>query len=315
MRAVRCEQGRIGVADVPAPSGSDASEGVRVRVRSAGICGSDLTMLPLGYLQHTVGHEFAGLLDDGTPVAVQPTTPCGNCALCRAGDYQLCSTCIESTLGVYRDGGMADEAWVDRAGLVPLPTRLAVSDACLVEPLAVALHGLSKAGLAGGWRVAVVGAGSVGLLTAAAALARGCEVAILGRHAAQLRAAEAIGVAREPAGLYDLVVDAAGSETSVARAVELARPGGALLLLGWDWERIVLPGAALAAKELVVRATMTYGHQSAVRDVDAAAALLAQHPEIPAAVISHRFPLDEASRAFEVAADRQAGAIKVVLEP
>ena len=312
MRAVRCEQDRICVAEVPAPSGS---EGVRVRVKSAGICGSDLTMLPLGYLQHTVGHEFAGLLDDGTPVAVQPTTPCGSCALCRAGDYQLCRTCIDSTLGVYRDGGMADEAWVDRAGLVLLPAGLAVADACLVEPLAVALHGLGKAGLAGGQRVAVVGAGSIGLLAAAASRACGCEVAVVARYPAQLRAAEALGVGSEPTGLYDLVVDAAGSVSAVTRAVELARPGGALLLLGWNWERIVLPGVALAEKELVVRATMTYGHQSAVRDVDAAAALLARHPEIPAAVISHRFPLDEASRAFEIAAGRQAGAIKVVLEP
>jgi len=78
---------------------------------------------------------------------------------------------------------------------------------------------------------------------------------------------------------------------------------------------VVLPGAAVAAKELAVRATMTYSHESALRDVDAAAALLAERPEVPAALISHRFPLDEAPRAFEVARDRRAGAIKVVLEP
>ena len=272
-------------------------------------------MLELGYLQHTVGHEFAGLLDDGTPVAVQPTTPCGRCELCRAGDYQLCRTCMDSTLGVYRDGGMADVAIVDSAGLVPLPASLPLSDACLVEPLAVALHGLGRAGLEGGQRVGIVGAGSIGLLAAAAARSRGCAVDVAGRHDAQLRAAELLGVGREPSGGYDLVVDAAGNEGSIARAVELARPGGALLLLGWDWERIVLPGVALAEKELVVRATMTYGHQSGARDVDAAAALLARTPEIAPAVISHRFPLDEAPRAFAVATDRKGGAIKVVLEP
>ncbi len=311
MRAVRSAGKSIEVIDVPAPVG----DGVRVRVRSAGICGSDLTMLELGYLQHTIGHEFAGLTDDGTPVAVQPTTPCGACELCRAGEYQLCHTCIDTTLGVYRDGGMADEVIVDPVCLVPLPVTIPVGDACLVEPLAVAIHGIGKSGLQGGQRVAVVGAGSVGLLAAAVARSRGCSVDVVARHDAQLRAAEALGAGSSPDGSYDLVIDAAGNEGALARAVELARPGGSLLLLGWDWERIVLPGTALAEKELSVRATMTYGHQGAVRDVDAAAALLARSPEIAAALISHRFPLDEAAHAFKVAADRKGGAIKVVLEP
>ena len=311
MRAVRSSGESVELAQVSAPAG----DGVRVRVRSAGICGSDLIMLQRGYLRHTIGHEFAGLLDDGTSVAVQPIIPCGECALCRAGDYQLCRACLDTTYGVYRDGGMADEVRVPDECLVPLEASLDVRNACLVEPLAVAIHGLEKAGLADGARVAVVGAGSIGLLAAAAARSRGCSVEIVARHAAQLRAAEVLGVGRSPAGSVDLAIDAAGTEGAIARAVELCRPGAGLLLLGWDWERIVLPGVAVAEKELVVRATMTYGHQSALRDVDAAAALLAEHPEIPEAVISHRFPLDEAAHAFDVARDRKAGAIKVVLEP
>lgn len=311
MRAVRSTGQSVRVIEVPAPTG----DGMRVRVKSAGICGSDLTMLERGYLQHTIGHEFAGLLDDDTAVAIQPTTPCGSCEFCRSGEYQLCRDCIGSTLGVYRDGGMADEVIVDSACLVQLPVSLRVDDACLVEPLAVAIHGLEKTGLVGGERVAVVGAGSIGLLAAAAARSRGCEVDVAARHDAQLWAAEMLDVGRSPAGSYDLVIDAAGTDSAVVRAVELARPGGSLLLLGWDWERIVLPGTAVAEKELVVRATMTYGHQSAVRDVDAAAALLAQQPRIPEAVVSHRFPLGEAARGFAVARDRKGGAIKVVLEP
>ena len=311
MRAVKSSDRKIQVIEVPAPAG----EGLRVRVRSAGICGSDLLMLSRGLLAHTIGHEFAGLLDDDTPVAVQPTTPCGACELCRAGSYQLCEACVGSTLGVYRDGGMADEVRVAPECIVPLADGVRAEDACLVEPLAVAIHGLEKVGAQPGQRVAIVGAGSVGLAAAAAARFRGCQVDVVARHDAQHRAAEVLGAGREPHGVYDLAIDAAGNEGAIARAVELARPGGGLLLLGWDWERVVLPGAAVAAKELAVRATMTYSHESALRDVDAAAALLAERPEVPAALISHRFPLDEAPRAFEVARDRRAGAIKVVLEP
>jgi len=312
MRAVRTDSGRVRVFDVPEPE----NEGVRVRVRAAGICGSDLTMLDKGFLQpgNTIGHEFAGLLDDDTPVAVQPLEPCA-CELCRRGDYQLCPACLGGAFGIGRDGGMADEIRVPQTCLVPLTPSLRVADASLVEPLAVCVHGFEKVGLAGGARVAVVGAGSVGLLAAAVARHRGCEVDIVARHEAQHRAAEVLRIGREPSGEYDLVVDAAGSESAVARAIELCRPGADLLLLAWDWERIVLPGVATAAKELVIRATMTYGHTSAARDIDAAASVLTAHPEIADAVITHRFPLDEAPRAFEVARDRKAGAIKVVLEP
>ena len=103
------------------------------------------------------------------------------------------------------------------------------------------------------------------------------------------------------------MVDAAGSESSVRRCVELARPAADLVLLGWDWQRIVFPGVAIASKELVIRATMTYGCQAGGRDVDLAAELLAGSPEIAKAVVTHRFPLDEAPRAFEVAQDRRGG--------
>jgi threonine dehydrogenase-like Zn-dependent dehydrogenase len=317
MRAVRSDGSGVQIVDVPAQRAEAGNDRVRVRVRAAGICGSDLLMLEKSFLRPdvTIGHEFAGVLDDGREVAVQPTTPCGNCEFCARGAYQLCPSCIGSTLGVSRAGGMADEVWVDPVCIVPLAASLPVGDACLVEPLAVAVHGIERSGLVSGQRVAVVGGGTVGLLAAAVARARGCAVDLVARHAAQWRAAETLQVGREPSGLYDLVIDAAGSESAVARAVELARPEATLLMLGWDWQRVVLPGYAIAAKELVIRATVTYGHQSATRDVDAAAALLAAAPEIAQALITHRMPLDAAVHAFAVARDRAGGAIKVVLEP
>ena len=86
MRAVRCEEGRISLVEVPLAEG----EGVRVRVRSAGICGSDLHMLDAGFpLSHTLGHEIAGVLRDGRAVAVEPIRGCATCDFCRAGAYNL----------------------------------------------------------------------------------------------------------------------------------------------------------------------------------------------------------------------------------
>ena len=178
---------------------------------------------------------------------------------------------------------MADEVRVEPECIVALADGVRAEDACLVEPLAVAIHGLEKTGVQAGQRIAIVGAGSLGLAAAAAARFRGGEVDVVARHDAQHRAAEVLGAGREAHGSYDLAIDAAGNEAAISRAVELARPGAGLLLLGWDWERVVLPGAAIAAKELAVRAPMTYSHESALRDVDAAAALLAERPEVPEA--------------------------------
>lgn len=87
MRAVYFKDGEVELREVPEPFG----EGVRVRVRSVAICGSDLHMLELkSPLNCVVGHEVAGVLDDGTPVAVEPSMPCWECASCQAGDYNLC---------------------------------------------------------------------------------------------------------------------------------------------------------------------------------------------------------------------------------
>ena len=311
MRAVRFGSTGVEVVEISAPSG----EGVRVRIRSAGICGSDLHMLEHGYHPPvTLGHELAGELADGTPVAIEPLTPCGSCELCVAGEYNLCRSAPAMIVGIMRDGGMADELLVPPRCLVPLPAGVSPSDACLVEPLAVCLHGFRKVGLHGGQRVAVVGAGSIGLLAVAAASAAGAEVGIVARHPAQSAAAERLG-ARPVDGEYDVVVECAGTASALETSCELAKPGAQVLLLSSYWEGLSFPGFMVMLKELRIQPSSMYGRHAAGRDVDGAAALLAGAPEIPRTVITHRLPLDAASEAFRIARDRQAGAIKVVLEP
>jgi threonine dehydrogenase-like Zn-dependent dehydrogenase len=298
--------------ELPPPVG----DGVRVRVRGAGICGSDLHMLAGGFVRDVVlGHEIAGMTDDGTPVAVEPLSPCGACAACGRGDYNLCERGPRMIHGVGRDGGMADEMRVPARALVRLPAGIALGDACLVEPLAVVLHGLRRARLSGGERVAVVGGGAIGLCAVAAARAAAAEVALEARHDAQLAAGERLGAEAKASGSYDLVVDAAGTESSFARAAELTRPGGRISLVGSYWTPVAFPGFAICMKEVDVLPASLYGRAGAMRDIDAAAALLAATPELPRAVISHRFPLEAAAEAFATAADRRGGAIKVVLEP
>lgn len=312
MRAVRCVGDGVAVVDVPEPAG----DGVRVRVASAGICGSDLHLVGGPFpIAATLGHEVAGWLPDGRAVAIEPLAPCGHCAACVAGDYNLCERGPAIVMGSFLDGGMAEVICVPERCIVPLARGVAARDACLIEPLAVAVHGLRRARLEPGERVLVVGAGPIGLCTAAVALDRGAQVVIEARHDAQRAAAERIGTRHDDDGAFDLVVDAAGTAGSLARCVERARAGGRMLLVATYWEGMELPGIALCMKELRIVPASMYSAEGEVRDIDLAAKLLARRPELGEALITHRFPLDAAIEAFATARDRRSGAIKVVLEP
>ena len=312
MRAVRNTAEGVAVVDVAAPEvGPDH---VVVHVTSSGICGSDLHMLEWGPRPLTFGHEFAGTLDDGSLVAVQPGLPCGACDTCLAGNPHLCRTFFEKFHGVTIDGGLADTVAVDPRCLVPLPPGVDAAEAGLVEPLAVAVHALNQIALEPGQRVLVIGGGTIGLASAAAAMPRGVQVDLSARHPAQQRAAEIVGAGREVGVDYDVVIEAAGSQGALDEAVDRVRPAGTILVVGTYWSPVTLPGAILQKEARLVPATV-YGEHAGEREFAAAAGLLGTIPAVADAMISHRFGLDDAPEAFRVAADRAAGAIKVVVTP
>jgi threonine dehydrogenase-like Zn-dependent dehydrogenase len=313
MRAVRVHGGQVEVDEVPATDG----DGVRIRVRSAGICGSDLHLIEAGVVEAaavTLGHEVAGITDDGTAVAIEPLAPCGTCGPCVDGEYNLCRTGGAMLFGIGRDGGMADEMWVPARALVPLPAGIDVSDASLVEPLAVVVHSFRRAGVHPGRRVAVIGGGTIGLCAVAVGRALGCEVGLSARHDHQRAAGERLG-ASEVIGEYDVVIEAAGSESALASAVQLAKPSAQVVIPGIYWGPVALPGLAMCLKQVSLCPTTLYGRHAGGRDVDNAAALLATTPALAPTLVTHRFPLDAAVEAFDAAASRSAGAIKVILEP
>ncbi len=135
MHAVRCSTHGIETRELEpdSPSLYGPDDGVRVRMRSASICQTDVNLSRMGALPFTMGHEFAGLLDDGTPVGVEPLAPCGQCVYCRRNDYHFCEKGYSMVLGIGRNGGMADEVVVPIRSIVPLPTGLEVGSACLIE--------------------------------------------------------------------------------------------------------------------------------------------------------------------------------------
>jgi threonine dehydrogenase-like Zn-dependent dehydrogenase len=312
MRGVCNTERGIEVLDVPDP---DPADGVRVAIRSAGICGSDLHMIGFGPIPFPLGHELGGVLDDGTVVAIDPNDPCGTCDQCVAGHGNRCRSMAQRARGTGTAGGMADAIVVDESALVPCPPELGASDACLVEPVGVAVHGLRIAKVASGDRVAVIGAGSIGLCTVAAARPIAGEVALVARHEHQRAAGQRLGATTSVDGEYDVVVECAGTDDALAKAAEICRPGGTVLFLSTHWTPVTVPGIPALMKELGFRWGITYGTHDGRRELDDAAVILAADPTIAGELITHRFSLDDAAEAFRVAADRASGSIKVVLEP
>lgn len=288
-------------------------DGVLVQLAAASICGSDLGLLAYGQLDFVIGHELSGLVD-GRPVAIEPTLTCGACEQCRAGQTQRC-TGRNRLMGYFSDGGMADAFRCPAAALVELPGDLAVADACLVEPLAVALHATRRTTLEPGMRVGVVGAGSIGLGLTATLVDRGLIPLVEARHPHQRAAVERLGGRVATIVDADVVFQATSSADGVARSVEVVRPGGVVVVLGVFHGLAPIPGMPLLIKEVVVTGSTTYGQCDGRHETAEAAALLVRRPEIAQALITHRFDLADISQAFATAIDRRSGAIKVALHP
>jgi threonine dehydrogenase-like Zn-dependent dehydrogenase len=206
MRAVRGHEGKPMVVDVDDAPG----RGELISMQVVGICASDLNYLALGTTR-ILGHELAGVRADGTPVAVEGLFGCGVCEFCLEGRNNLCHQATKMALGIMQDGGMVEQFRVPAHKLIELPAGLDVARASLAEPASVAWHGARIGGAKPGKRVAVVGGGSIGQLAAAAAQTQGAdEVGLEARYPHQHEIRERFGVA-EPEGLYDVVVEAAGS--------------------------------------------------------------------------------------------------------
>ena len=201
------------------------------------------------------------------------------------------------------------------ARLVPLPAGFDVRDASIVEPAAVSWHALRLADTGPGKRVAVVGAGALGLLAVAGARRLGEEVGLEARHPYQKEAGERLGARVDPDGLYDVVVEAAGTQASLARCGELVAPGGTIVVLGVHFGPVQLDWMPLFHREARLIPSLGYCAHDDGREMEDAVAMLADEPDIARTLITHRFPIGDATEAFRVASERASGAVRVVIEP
>jgi 2-desacetyl-2-hydroxyethyl bacteriochlorophyllide A dehydrogenase len=331
--ALRAEPGGR-VAVVPLDPVEPRAGEVRVAVARCGICGSDLHWflgrMPLPDV--CPGHEMSGIVDSlgpgvtawrtGDRVTIEPVTRCGRCDRCRRGDYHLCKSV--ALCGVMLPGGMASHVMVPDYCLHRLPEIVDDTVGALAEPLAVAVHALRLARAGADSSVLVLGAGTIGLMTVAAARHLGVDhIAITARYPHQRQAAERIGCDEElspesprPTRRPTIVVETVGGHApTVADAVQAVDAGGTVVIAGLFEDTPRFDPLVMMLKEVRMVASMVYNASGPVSDFATAIDILAARAADLRTLVTHEFPLSDAQRAFETAATKSSGAIKVLLAP
>jgi L-iditol 2-dehydrogenase len=318
-----------------APRQEPAAGEALVRVAVAGLCGTDYSIFsgdrPVGY-PRVMGHEFVGRIEAigpgvtaarvGDRVAVEPNYSCGVCPLCREGNRNLCLS--RTAIGIDVDGCFAELVRVPARCCWPAPAGVADDDLMITEPLAVVVRAVARGHVVAGETVAVVGAGTLGLLALQVLRARGARVLVVSRTARRFALAEELGAAathrvsdgplenaaRDFSGRegVDCVVETAGTAEAVDHALALVRPGGRVVLTGLPHEATPVRFFSVVRREVTIVGSMIYQDEFAEAMRLVAAGQVRTRP-----LITHRFPLAEIEQAF--VAHREPASIKVAVIP
>ena len=254
------------------------------------------------------------VLVDGERVAVDPAVPCERCPTCRDGHRNLCPEVRFAGHGD-QDGALAEFVAWPSALLHPLPDMLSDADGALLEPLGVAVHALDLGHVRVGAAVGVVGCGPIGLLLLQVARAAGATTVVAvdplphRREAARRLGADQVlspGDAAEP---VDVAFETAGTDDAVDAALEMARPGARVVLVGIpDDDRTTFSASVARRKGLTLVLVRR------MKDVYPRAIALVQQGRVDLGpLVTGRYPLERVDEAFRAASSREG--LKVVVEP
>ncbi len=326
------------IAVIERPLLDPAAGQVRVRVRYAGICGSDLHIYhgqnPFAVYPRVIGHEFVGRIDAvgsgveasriGELVAVDPVVSCGHCYPCSVGRPNVCNHL--EVYGVHRDGGFSEAVCVPAGNAYVIPESIAETCAAIIEPYAVAANVLNRTGVFQNDVALVYGAGPIGLtvvevlkgvygvrtivtdrLDERLALATACgadEVVNTAREPIT-DALKRLGVERGPT----LIIDAVCHPAILEEAVRLAAPAGRIGLLGFSAEPSAIPQQELTKKELSLHASRL-NCAMFPRVIEWVTKGLVR----PEKIITHRIDFRNVEQAFEIVQKDPRNSCKVLLD-
>ncbi len=302
-----------------------------LQVKSVGICGSDLHWFSEGgigdaQLEHPLilGHEFAGEAENGQRVAVDPAIPCGCCEFCQHGHPNLCLS-VKFAGHASQDGALREYmAWDDKC-LFPIPDSLTFEDGAMLEPLGVAIHAVDLTHLKAGMTVGVFGCGPIGLLIIQLARLSGATKIIATdklphrADAAKAFGADHVFVAGTNSQLgeiqaatngrgVDVAFEVAGTQDAVDVSVAATVPGGKVILVGIpDDDRTSFSASTARRKGLTIKMVRRMKHT-----YPRAIELVSKGLVDVRSIVTHRFPLEQAREAFEVAKRREG--LKIIIE-
>jgi L-iditol 2-dehydrogenase len=329
---------------IEAPSPRLAGDGdVLLQVEKVGVCGSDLHYYETGRIgtravqfPFVIGHECSATVVEtgrsvkrvrpGDRVAVDPAVSCHECDQCRQGRPHTCRRLAFLGCPGELPGCLCEWLVMPEASLYPVSDAVTLEQAALCEPLSIALYAVRQNGVRPGARVAILGAGPIGLSVLLAARQHGItEVAVTDRLAERVEVARRAGsawagnpdredvvssiLALEPAGM-DAVFECAGQQEALDQAVKLLKPGGRLSIIGIPRaETVGFNIDLLRRKEITVINVRRQNHcvQAAV-DLVTAGALQ------PDFLVTHRFRPEATPEAFELVAGYRDGVIKAMIQ-
>lgn len=311
MLALRLNKKQLSIRDIAKP---DNAEEALVRVLVSGICNTDLE-IARGYagFNGTIGHEFVGVVEEtGRRVVGEINAGCGKCELCRGGDSRHCPS--RTVLGIVgRDGAHAEFLQLPAVNLIEVPDKIPDEHAAFTEPLAAACGILERVAITRDDRVAVIGDGKLGLLSAQVVALTGAPTLLVGKHDSKLRIAARRGIetstpkaAAKRRREFDVVVEASGAASGFNLALDLLRPKGKLVLKSTFHGTTEINAARVVVDEISIVGSRC-GRFAPALD------LLKRNAIDVDNLISEEYPLSKAVHAMKRAHTK--GVLKVLLRP
>lgn len=337
IQQVMTAPGEIIFREIPVPEAGE--EQILVKIHMLGICGSDIHVYhgkhPFTKYPVTQGHEVSGEIVSlgkgvegfaiGQKVTVEPQVFCGRCHPCTHGKYNLCE---ELKVMGFQTTGMASHYFaVDASKVTPLPEDMGYEEGAMIEPLAVAVHAVCRAGDVSGMKVAVIGAGPIGNLVAQAAKGMGAaQVMVTDVSDYRLQLAKDCGAdltfntkdkefgaaMLEAFGpdKADVIYDCAGNDITINQAIRCARKGSTIILVAVFADMAKADLAVLNDHELDLNTSMMYRHEDYVKAIG-----MVEEGRISLRPLMSRvFPFAQYKQAYEYIDDHRETSMKILID-
>ena len=339
MRAVALKgKNKFEIKEIEEPTIDNTN--VVIKVLKTGICGSDLHYFEMGEpIGLVMGHEFCGKvinpgnradLKVGDRVTALPISPCGNCPACLSGNPQYCKNTWDEAVGLSltNPGALAEKIKVRSDMVLKVPDNVSDEEATMVEPTAVALHGIHLADIKVGSKVLVIGGGIIGLLSAMFAKKEGASfVAVSETNPKRGEKALSLGVAdkyydakdenmlneimSDTNGGFDIVIECCGNASAVTSSLVTVRPGGVVVLVGVATGPISIPTVIAVMNELTVKGAIAYTKEEFATCLD-----LINNKQIEVMpFVDDIVSYDEVENAYIRLTSGNDGAVKILVDP